>query len=128
MSPRGVVDGLLHLLDALQDLVPQEAMARFSSLSRTIQDEEALPGVLERARAGRRGIVVNIGDLPLEGLEDWSVVSCDYGPHNGVLGVIAPIWMDYGRAMSAVTFVASRLEALLVAARSRGQEGNAHAA
>jgi hypothetical protein len=36
--------------------------------------------------------------------------------------------MDYGRAMSAVTFVAGRLEALLVAARSRGQERSAHAA
>jgi heat-inducible transcriptional repressor len=127
-GPRVVVDGLLHLLDALQDLVPQEAMARFSSLSRTIQDEDALPRALEVARVGRRGIVANIGDLPLAGFEKWSVVSCDYGPHHGLLGVIAPIWMDYGRAMSAVTFVGSRLEALLVAAQSRGQERNAHAA
>jgi heat-inducible transcriptional repressor len=128
MGPRVVVDGLLHLLDALQGLVPHEAMARFSSLSRTIQDEEAVPRALERARVGRRGIVVNVGDLPLAGLENWSVVSCDYGPHSGVLGVIAPLWMDYGRAMSATTFVAGRLEALLVAARSRGQERNPHAA
>ncbi len=126
VGPRIVADGLLHLLDALQDLVPQEAMARFSSLSRTIQDEEALPHALAEARAGRRGIVVNVGDLPLAGFDKWSVVSCDYGPHNGVIGVIAPVWMDYGRAMSAATFVASRLEALLVAARSRGQERTSH--
>jgi hypothetical protein len=33
--------------------------------------------------------------------------------------------MDYGRAMSAATFVASRLEALLVAARAREEEGSA---
>ncbi|MCX6091333.1 MAG: heat-inducible transcriptional repressor HrcA [Candidatus Bipolaricaulota bacterium] len=126
VGPRIVADGLLHLLDAMQDLVPQEAMARFSSLSRTIQDEEALPRALEEARAGRRGIVVNVGDLPLTGFDKWSVVSCDYGPHNGVIGVIAPVWMDYGRAMSAAAFVSSRLEALLVAARSRGQERTSH--
>ncbi len=126
--PRVVVDGILHLLDTLQGVAPQEAMDRFSSLSRTIQDEEALPRALESARAGRRGVVANIGDVPLAGFQNWSVVSCDYGPHHGVLGVIAPIWMDYGRAMSAVTFVASRLEALLIAARSRGQERNTHAA
>jgi heat-inducible transcriptional repressor len=126
VGPRVVADGLLHLLDALQDLVPQEAMARFSSLSRTIQDEEALPRAIEEARAERRGIVVNVGDLPLAGFDKWSVVSCDYGPHHGVIGVIAPVWMDYGRAMSAAAFVANRLEALLVAARSRGQERTSH--
>jgi transcriptional regulator of heat shock response len=49
-------------------------------------------------------------------------VSCDYGRQGGALGVIAPVWMDYGRAMSAAAFVASRLEALLAAAQSRGQE------
>ncbi len=125
VGPRVVADGLLHLLDAMQDMVPQEAMVRFSSLSRTIQDEEALPRALEQARAGRRGIVVNVGDLPLAGFDKWSVVSCDYGPHRGAIGVIAPIWMDYGRAMSAAAFVASRLEALLVAACSRGQERTA---
>lgn len=121
-GPRVVVDGLLHILDALEDQVPQEAMARFSSLSRTLQDEEALPRALAEARRGRRGIVVNVGDLPLSGFENWSVVSCDYRPHDGVLGVIGPVRMDYGRAMSAATFVASRLEALLVAARAREEE------
>lgn len=122
VGPRVVTDGLLHLLDAMQDLVPHEAMARFSSLSRTIQDEEALPRAIDQARDGRRGIVVNVGDLPLEGFDKWSVVSCSYGPQRGTLGVIAPIWMDYGRAMSATAFVASRLEALLVSAHSRAPE------
>jgi heat-inducible transcriptional repressor len=122
-GPHLVVDGLLHVLDTLQSLVPQEAMARFSSLSRTLQDEDALPRALRAARNERRGVVVNVGDLPLAGFEDWSVVSCDYRPHDGVLGVIAPVCMDYGRAMSAATFVASRLEALLVAARGREEEG-----
>jgi heat-inducible transcriptional repressor len=124
-GPRVVVDGLLHALDALQGLAPGEAMARFSNLSRTLQDEEALPRALAAARAGRRGIVVNVGDLPLAGFEGWSVVSCDYRPHEGLLGVIGPVYMDYGRAMSAATFVASRLEALLVAARAREEEGSA---
>jgi len=125
MGPRIVVDGLLHVLDALQDLVPGEAMARFSSLSRTLQDEEALPRALAAARAGRRGIVVHVGDLPLLGFKHWSVVSCDYRPHDGLLGIIGPVCMDYGRAMSAAAFVASRLEALLVAARAREEERKA---
>ncbi len=114
VGPRVVIDGLLHLLDALKELVPEEALSRFSDLSRTIQDEDALPRALEEARAGRRGILVHVGDFPLPAFAKWSVVSCDYGPHGGALGVIAPVWMDYGRAMSAVAFVASRLEALLV--------------
>ncbi len=126
VGPRVVTDGLLHLLDALADQAPEEALARFSELSRTIQDEEALPRALEAARGGRRGIQVHVGDLALPGFAKWSVVSCDYRPHGGVLGVIAPIWMDYGRAMSAAAFVASRLEALSVGARSRGQERNAY--
>jgi heat-inducible transcriptional repressor len=126
VGPRIVVDGFLHLLDALREQVPDEALSRFSDLSRTIQDEEAFPHALEAARAGRRGIQVHVGDLPLPGFAKWSIVSCDYGPRGGVLGVVAPVWMDYGRAMSATAFVASRLEALLVAARSRGQERNPH--
>jgi heat-inducible transcriptional repressor len=52
VGPRLVTDGLLHLLDALKELVPEEALSRFSDLTRVIQDEEVLPRALDEARAG----------------------------------------------------------------------------
>jgi heat-inducible transcriptional repressor len=119
MGRRVVVDGLLQLIDRLQEVAPEGAMHRFAQLSRAVQDEAAFPDALERARKGRTGVVVNVGDFPLPGLDEFSIVSCDYRPHGGVLGIIAPTCMDYGRSMSASTYVANRLEALLAAACSR---------
>jgi len=125
MGQRVIVEGMLHLIEPLQRVAPEEAMARFAALSRAVQDEAAFPAALERAREGRGGIVVNVGDFPLPGTEGFSVISCPYRPHGGLLGVIAPVCMDYGRAMSASTYVANRLEALLISSRCRPTEGEA---
>lgn len=119
MGRRVVTDGLLHSLDSLQVLDPAEALDRFVRLNRAVHDETTFPQAIATSRRDRRGIVVHVGDFPLEGFEEWSVVSCDYRPRGGILGVIAPTWMDYGRAMSATAYVAARLEALLVGNRSR---------
>ncbi len=116
LRQRMEVEGLLQLIDDLEETVPEEAMARFASLSRAVQDEAGFTHALEQAREGRRGIAVHVGDFPLPGLEEFSIVSCDFRPHGGALGVIAPTWMEYGRSMSATTYVANRLEALLIGA------------
>ncbi len=116
-------DGLLNLADALQQTVPDRAMADFSDFSRAVRDEAGFIEAVSEARAETEGIVFSIGNFPLPGLEEFSVVTCDYRPHSGVLGVIGPLWMDYGRALSTVSYIANRLEGLLVnsAARSSGR-------
>jgi len=112
-------EGLLNLSDALQEAVPEQAMAYFSSFSRAVRDQSGFTRAVSKARTGTEGIVISIGDFPLPGLEEFSVVSCGYGPHSGVLGVIGPLWMDYGRALSTARYVASRLEGLLMNSMAR---------
>ena len=115
-------EGLLNLTDALQQTVPHRAMDDFARFSRAMRNEAGFIKATSEARAGKQGIVVSIGDFPLHGLEEFSVVSCSYQPHSGVLGVIGPLWMDYGRALSTASYVANRLEGLLVAPGVRGSE------
>jgi len=116
-------DGLLNLSDALQQTAPERAMADFASFSRAVRDEAGFIDAVSSVRVGTEGIVVSIGDFPLPGLEEFSVVSCGYQPHAGVLGVIGPLWMDYGRALSTVSYVAHRLEGLLANAATRDVRG-----
>jgi heat-inducible transcriptional repressor len=115
-------DGLLNLTDALKQTAPDRAMAHFVSFSQAVRDEAGFIEALSKARAGREGLVVNIGDFPLPGLDEFSVVSCSYRPHAGALGVIGPLWMDYGRALSTASYVANRLEGLLVSSGARSSE------
>lgn len=110
------IDGLLNLVEELKEMIPDRAMDRFAGLSRAIEDDVSFSQALDQARGNQAGIVINIGDFPLSGLDEFSVVSCSYQPHAGVLGVMAPLWMDYGRSMSTVTYIANRLETLLVTA------------
>ena len=119
---RAHFEGLLNLTAGLQEMVPEDAMARFVALGRAAQDEEAFVAAIRRARGSDDGIVVNVGDLPLGGFEEFSIVSCAFGPHEGVLGVIAPVWVDYGRAMSTTSYIANRLETLLVTSSGRELE------
>lgn len=119
---RAHFEGLLNLTTDLQEMVPDEAMTRFAALSHAVQDEAAFVRAIRQTRAGRDGIVVNIGDFPLPGLEEFSVVSRSFRPHGGILGVVAPIWMDYGRALSTASYVANRLEALLMNSLARTPE------
>jgi heat-inducible transcriptional repressor len=115
-------DGLLNLTDALQQAAPDHAMASFADFSRAVRDEAGFIVAMSKARAEKEGLVVSVGDFPVTGLEEFSVVSCGYRPHSGVLGVIGPLWMDYGRALSTVSYVANRLESLLVSSRERSLE------
>jgi len=117
------LDGLLNLTDALQQAVPERAMADFASFSRAVRDEARFIQAVSEARAGKDGLVVSVGDFPLSGLEEFSVVSCGYEPHAGVLGVIGPLWMDYGRALSTTSYVANRLESLLLTSGGRSFGG-----
>lgn len=116
-------EGLLNLTDALQQTLPHRAMDDFASFSRAVRDEAGFIDAVTEARAGQDGLVVSIGDFPLPGLEKFTVASCVYRPHSGVLGVIGPLWMDYGRALSTATYIANRLEGLLVISGARSTGG-----
>jgi len=108
------LEGLFLLAEALQDVVPQCAIEHFTLLGRAVRDKSAFVKAVSEARSDREGIVVSVGNFPLPGLEEFSVVSCGFRPHAGILGAIGPLWMDYGRALSVVRYIANRLETLLV--------------
>jgi len=116
-------DGLLNLTDALQQAAPERAMADFASFSRAVRDEAGFIDAVSKARGEQDGIVVSIGNFPLPGLEEFSVVTAGYRPHGGAIGVVGPLWMDYGRALSTVSYVANRLEGLLANSAARGVGG-----
>ncbi|MBU1048405.1 heat-inducible transcriptional repressor HrcA [Candidatus Bipolaricaulota bacterium] len=115
-------EGLLNLTETLIEVVPEEAMDHFSHLSFATQDENAFIEALAQARDGRVGLIASIGDFPLEGMESFSVISCEYRPHDGILGVVGPLWMDYGRALSTASYLANRLESLLSPSQLRSLE------
>ncbi len=112
-------EGVLNLVDGLREVGPEGALDDFVGLIHAVQDERGFIEAVRKARADRDGLVVSIGDLPLPGLERYSVVSLDYRPHAGILGVIGPVWMDYGRVLSATSYVKNRMETLLVGSCAR---------
>ncbi len=117
------LEGLLNMVDDLREVVPDQALDRLVGLIHAVQDEEKFIEAVRASRGDKNGLVVNVGDFGLPGLEEFSVVTCDYRPYSGVLGVIAPLWMDYSRALSATSYIANRLEALLVASCRRDLGG-----
>ena len=112
-------EGVLNIVADLQESVPGQAMDRFAGLIRSVQDEEAFVEEIYRERGEKSGLVVSIGELRRPGLEEFSVITSSYRPHGGVMGVIGPIWMNYGRAMSALSYIANRLETILVSSCPR---------
>ena len=115
-------EGLLNLVDDLQEVDSERSLEQFTGLIHAVQDEAAFTDAIRGARGDRRGPVAFVGDPALPGLEGYSVVTCDYRPHAGALGVIGPLWMDYGRVLSATTYIAHRLETLLVSSCTQSSE------
>ncbi len=107
-------EGILNLVGDLQELNPDHAMEQFAGLIHAMQDRDAFIEMMRKKRENKDGLLVSIGDCPLAGLQDFSVVSSGYRPYDGMLGVIGPIWMNYGRALSTVSYIANRLETILV--------------
>ena len=113
------VEGISNLVGDLEKVVPEEAVGQLVRLIHAVQDEDSFIEGIREARQGRHGLVINVGDCPLPNLSEYSVVTSDVRPHSGIVGVIAPLWMDYGRAFSATTYVANRLEGILTASLAR---------
>ena len=115
-------EGLLNLTESLQAVIPDRAMHYFTHLHQAAQDHTAFIDAMSTSRGGKHGLVACVGDFPLEGLEKFSVISCDFRPHHGVLGIVGPLWMDYGRALSTTSYLANRLESLLSPSHLRNAE------
>ena len=107
-------EGILNLADSLQGMVRDRAMDQFVALIHAVQDEAGFAEAIRAVRGEQQGVSVSVGDCPLPGLEEYSVVTSDYRPHAGLIGVIGPLWMDYGKALSTTSYFANRLEAVLV--------------
>jgi heat-inducible transcriptional repressor len=107
------LEGLTNVVGHLEAVEPESAMERFLGLVHAVQDRRRFADAVREARVGKDGMVVSVSDFPLAGMEDFSVITTSYRPHGGVLGVVAPLWMDYSKALSTVSYVAHRLEAFL---------------
>jgi len=109
--------GLPELLQAPEFTVAEDAS---SSLVRVMEERSFLQGVLSETLTPSVGIgsvrVLIGGEGRWEELSMCSMVLARYGVANyatGTLGIVGPIRMHYGRAVSAVRFVANVLGELV---------------
>ena len=91
--------------------------SRFRQVVEMVEQQQLLHGILRRT-LNTNGVQIIIGgEGPDDGLYDVSLVLSPYGIPNrasGVLGVFGPTRMHYGRAISAVRYVAQMLNSLVV--------------
>jgi heat-inducible transcriptional repressor len=90
---------------------------RFMQVVEIVEQQQLLQRILRRT-LNTSGVQIIIGgEGPDDGLYDVSLVLSPYGIPNrasGVLGVLGPTRMHYGRAISAVRYVAQMLNSLVV--------------
>jgi heat-inducible transcriptional repressor len=120
-------EGVFNLLPLLQQTHADSAMEHFANLIQAIHEDGEFTKAIRTSRQDTDGIAVAVGNFPLSGLGEYSVVTASFRPYSGVLGVIAPLWMDYSRALSVTSYIANRLEALLVSSCSSNFAGEADA-
>jgi len=110
-----VVSGQANLIAATK---PQgsEQLARMRTLLQTLEDKEALIGMLDRCLTAA-GIQVLLGaENANRALDDSSVVVTPYGPEDkpiGAIAVIGPMRMNYGKVMSIVDFTADLMSGMI---------------
>jgi len=107
------VEGVTNVVPHLGIVGADIAMQRFLGLVHAMQDRRRFAEAVRSVRTPDEDVHVAVGDFPLPEMEEFSVVTAAYRPRGGTLGVIGPLWMDYSRALSTVSYVAHRLEAFL---------------
>ena len=110
------------ILRGMEDIIRQPEFSdleRMRSLYRAVQGRRTLMQVLSRCTE-RRGIQILIGSENLTPeLSEFTLVTSAYGPEDrplGSLGILGPIRMKYGRAVSVVEYVSRYFSHLLTAA------------
>src|SRR6266487_4527287 len=106
------------LLGGVSNIAAEEAFRRRDTLRQVyeaLERESAMLRLLREAAAAPP-VSVTIGrENPLPGMWEASVVAASYTAGVGAvgsIGVVGPIRMDYGSAISAVRAVADRLSAV----------------
>ncbi|MCS7216477.1 MAG: hypothetical protein N2507_01060 [Candidatus Bipolaricaulota bacterium] len=107
-------EGWPQLLSELGAHSPEWALARVRDLLRLMEDERGFAALIAELRAGREGVLAHVGEDLVPELRELTLVTAPYFPGQGVLGVAGPLWLDYARAFSAVRYLASRLQSLLL--------------
>jgi heat-inducible transcriptional repressor len=105
-------DGLLHVLRQPEF----EEIGRARQFVQVLEQNSALETIFSQAHLVN-GVQVIIGsEGKWEQIQDCSIVLSGYGlpgEANGVLGVLGPMRMPYGRAISAVRYVADLMNDLI---------------
>ncbi|KPL17735.1 MAG: hypothetical protein AMJ93_14675 [Anaerolineae bacterium SM23_84] len=105
-------DGLVHILQEPEFVEVERAR----QIVQVLEQSSALEAILREAQLAN-GVQVIIGDEGgFEQIRDCSVVLSGYGlpgEATGVVGVLGPMRMAYGRAIPAVRYVASVMSDLL---------------
>lgn len=113
-SPSIFVEGWPQLLSELSVYSAEWALARVRDLLRLLQDERGFAALVEELRRGQKGLMAHVGEDLVPELREFTLVTAPYLFGRGVLGVAGPLWLDYARAFSAVRYLASRLQSLLI--------------
>jgi len=105
-------DGLVHILRQPEFVEAERAL----QVVQVLEQDSTLEAIFCEAQLGN-GVQVIIGnESKWNGIRDCSMVLSSYGLRgeaNGVLGVLGPMRMPYGRAISAVRYVAELMSDLL---------------
>lgn len=111
-TPEIYSDGLINVLRQPEF----EDAAKFSQVLEVLEHHSLLESILRRSLdAGGIQIIIG-GEGDYEDIDDVSLVLSRYGIEgraSGVLGVLGPTRMSYGRAISAVRYVARLMDSLI---------------
>lgn len=92
-----------------------------------IEDDAAFSAMVSSV-IGTGQLVVSIGSEDVrDGMENLSVIMCSYGDESsgeGIVGLMAPLRVQYGRAIPMVHYTAQRLGAYAVSANSLNYSSN----
>lgn len=113
-APTLFVEGWPQLLAELSLRSAEWALARVRDLLRLMEDEREFAALIGELRRGEGGLMAHVGEDLVPELREFTLVTAPYLFGRGVLGVAGPLWLDYARAFSAVRYLASRLQSLLI--------------
>jgi len=104
------LEGIINLLRRVFDDQSSEDRAR--ELLSVLEDQSSLIESLKDVPTSEQVQVLIGAENKLSELKDYSMVFMGYG-FSGILGVLGPMRMDYGRCFSATQYVGNRLRTIL---------------
>jgi heat-inducible transcriptional repressor len=107
-------DGIVQLLQ--RDEFAHGDAERVRKVVEVLERSQFLPAIAPQVMASEGVQVIIGGENPAEGLKDMSVVVSRYGVEGqvgGLLGIVGPRRMQYGRAIAVVRYMTQMLNDLL---------------